>query len=259
MGLIEGLTMNFVLFIVVIISIYLGEELTVREIIKPKVRKVRGLDSIDMAIERAKEMGRPILYAGLNYGLRNSEVIASLNILGYVARRAAEIGVPLHVGVHHSTCLPAVKDVCETAARAVGKPEAFNPDNILWWSDSFVTYEQGLVEHATNVEPAAYFDFGYIQDENIVLPVYMAGQGIDCFCMAGCRQIQYTSSTLIGTDDWLLSEELYAAAAYVSGTKEAMGSIASADWLKLLAWILVIVGAIITLAGSPMFLDILRM
>lgn len=85
------------------------------------------------------------------------------------------------------------------------------------------------------------------------------GQGIDCFCMAGCRQIQYTCTTLIGTDDWLLSEELYAAAAYVGGTKEAMGSIMSADWLKLIMWVLVIVGATITLAGSTMFIDWLGM
>lgn len=258
MIVLEGMLFNLIIFLLTVCLVTLGGELSERGIINPTVRRVRGLDSIEMAINRAKEMGRPILYAGI-YSIRQSESVASLNILGWVARKAYEIDVPLLVGVGQSNVLPATRDVCQTSAYSIGKPEQYNPENVYWWSDSFVTYEQGLVELAEEFAPAAYFDFGWIQDENVVIPGYMMAQGIDCFCMAGCRQIQYTACSLIGTDDWLLSDELYAASAYASGTKESVGSIASSDWIKLIMWALIIIGGIGSFLGSNVLLNLIRM
>jgi hypothetical protein len=255
----EGKIFTFILFLISFASLIVGQILSERGIRKPKIRKPRGLDSLDDAIARAKEMGRPILYAGLNYNLRRPSNIASLNILGYVARETAKIDVPLHVGVMTSEALPVVLDICETSAYAVGKPLWFDPNNVMWWSDQFVAMEHGLVKHASATKPAAFFDFGHIQDENIVVPVFLMSQGIDCFCMTGTGQLVYSASTLIGTDDWFLTEELYAASAYVTESAQAVGGIMGADWLKIAIWLMFVVGSIISLAGSSIFINILEL
>jgi hypothetical protein len=77
--------------------------------------------------------------------------------------------------------------------------------------------------------------------------------------MTGTGQLVYSASTLIGTDDWFLTEELYAASAYVTESAQAVGGIMGADWLKIAIWLMFVVGSIISLAGSSIFINILEL
>jgi len=48
---------------------------------------------------------------------------------------------------------------------------------------------------------------------------------------------------MMGPDAYLLGEELYAVANYVSGTKEGVGSLFANDWTKIGILCLIVVGS----------------
>ena len=50
---------------------------------------------------------------------------------------------------------------------------------------------------------------------------------------------------MMGPDDWLIGEELYAVANYVAGTKEGLGSLFASDWGKVGILIAIIVGSVL--------------
>ena len=59
------------------------------------IRRIAGLEAVDEAVGRATEMGRPILYVpGPGRHRAHIATIASLNILGEIAKKTAQYGTP---------------------------------------------------------------------------------------------------------------------------------------------------------------------
>ncbi|NLP04765.1 fibronectin type III domain-containing protein, partial [Candidatus Fermentibacteria bacterium] len=61
------------------------------------LRPIAGIEAIDEAIGRATEMGKPILYVPGLSSIEDVATIASLTILGRVAKKVAEYQTPLRV------------------------------------------------------------------------------------------------------------------------------------------------------------------
>ena len=83
---------SFVFISIVLVCIFLargGKEFF--------VRKIAGLDAVDEAIGRATEMGKPILYVTGLGGIDSMATLASINILGRIAKKIAEYETPLIV------------------------------------------------------------------------------------------------------------------------------------------------------------------
>ena len=80
---------------------------------------------------RATEMGRSILYS-LGLG-RVDEVptIASMTILGQVARRTADYETPLHVPCRDPIVMNVVREVVRTSYLDEGRPDAYNEENVF--------------------------------------------------------------------------------------------------------------------------------
>ena len=75
------------------------------------VRRIPGLEAVDEAIGRATEMGRSILYSTGLGGVSGVATIASMTILGQVARRTADYETALRVPCRDPIVLNVVREM----------------------------------------------------------------------------------------------------------------------------------------------------
>jgi len=212
-----------------------------------KVRRLAAIEAIPEAVGRAAEMGRPISYApGYAYeSLSTSQgpqTLASISIFGYVARLAARYDVPVIYNTCIADSIPLVEETLRTAYLAEGKPEKYDPRSIRYqYSQSPMV--SAVLGSFQRERPAAFFMIGGLYYESVVL-----GEGANTI---GAMTIGGTANThqmpfIVATCDYvLLSEELFAASAEVSGDPTALGSLEGEDVFKAIILALVILGLIL--------------
>jgi hypothetical protein len=145
----------------------------------------------------------------------------------------------------------------ESAYRAAGKPELYDPNKVLYWGESNSGPELMLI---AEVKPGASFRLGAASMSSVVMASHQMTLGLDVFQMTGQRNIYRQAQSVLGPDDFLLSDEIFAVAAYVSQRKEAVGTILAGDWMKFIGLAILFVGLLLTAAGSSnMILDFLGM
>ncbi|MDP8210871.1 MAG: hypothetical protein P9M05_08655, partial [Candidatus Stygibacter australis] len=133
------------------------------------IRKISGLESIDEAVGRATEMGRPILFVpGIN-DIDDMQTIAGLTILRKVAERAAEYDTRIIVPVARSMVLSTAKEVVRTAYIQAGKPDAYNEDSVFYLTDDQFGYVSGVDGIIVREKPAANFLLGSFYAESLIL------------------------------------------------------------------------------------------
>ena len=108
------------------------------------VRRIPGLEAVDEAIGRATEMGRSILYSTGLGGVSGVATIASMTILGQVARRTADYETALRVPCRDPIVLNVVREMVKTAYLEEGRPDAYNEDDIFFVTDSQFAYAAGV-------------------------------------------------------------------------------------------------------------------
>lgn len=250
-----GRISSLVILVVFAIWLFVSQYLSEREFIKPSVRRISAVDSIDDAIDRSVEMGRGIMFTTGAFssisGRSANATIAGLQILSYVAGKCAEREVPLKAPVRGGALIPITADVCEGAFKSAGK--VFDILGVQYYGATFFSYVLGMYRELDAEPPGAWFSIGAAWDEMNMVPVHLTGK--DAFCIAGSSDISYQSAVMMGPDDWLIGEELYAVANYLSGTKEGIGSLMAADWAKVGVLAAIIVGSVL----PKVLLDLLAM
>ena len=224
-----------------------------------KVRKIAGLEAVDDAVGRATEMGRPVLFIpGIN-DMNDLQTIAGLNVLARVAKTAAEYDARLEVPNTRSLVMTAARETVQTAFLAAGRPDAYNPDAVYYVTDEqfgFVAYVQGLM---VREKPAACFYLGAFFAESLILAE--SGNSIGAIQIAGTAQIAQLPFMVAACDYTLIGEEFFAAAAYLSGEPDQLGSLKGQDLGKLIVAAGIIAGTIgstlAALTGSPLLKSIM--
>jgi hypothetical protein len=216
----------------------------------PKIRRLPAIDAIDEAIGRATEMGRPVHYTpGLGgfHGYEAPMTIAGISVLSHAAKKAAEYNTPIIVTFSAPSIEPVVADVVKQAYLEAGKPEAFSPDNIRFISTRQFAYAAGVVGTLHREKVAANLMIGYFSGESMII----AEAGF----LAGAIQIGATANTyqipffVVACDHVLVSEELYAAGAYLSKDPVQLGAIAGQDLLRLIVVALIAAGSLLATLG----------
>ena len=224
-----------------------------------KVRKIAGLEAVDDAVGRATEMGRPVLFIpGIN-DMNDLQTIAGLNVLARVAKTAAEYDARLEVPNTRSLVMTAARETVQTAFLAAGRPDAYNPDAVYYVTDEqfgFVAYVQGLM---VREKPAACFYLGAFFAESLILAE--SGNSIGAIQIAGTAQIAQLPFMVAACDYTLIGEEFFAAAAYLSGEPDQLGSLKGQDLGKLIVAAGIVAGTIgstlAALTGSPLLKSIM--
>ena len=211
------------------------------------VRRIPGLEAVDEALGRATEMGRSILYVlGLG-AVDNVATIASMTILGQVARRTADYETPLLVPCNDPIVLNVVREMVKTSYLDEGRPDAYNEDNIFFLTESQFAYAAGVDGIMIREKPAAIFLQGTFFAESLLMAE--TGNSIGAIQIAGTDSEHQLPFFIAACDYTLIGEELYAATAYLSKDPMFLGSLKGQDWGKLVIFAAIVLGVILELSG----------
>lgn len=211
------------------------------------VRRIPGLEAVDEAIGRATEMGRSILYVlGLG-GVGDPATIASMTILGQVARQTADYETLLRVPCNDPIVLNVVREMVKTAYLNEGRPDAYTEENIFFLTDSQFAYAAGVDGMMLREKPAAVFLQGTFYAESLILAE--TGNSIGAIQIAGTTSEHQLPFFIAACDYTLIGEELYAATAYLSKEPMFLGSLRGQDWGKVIIFVVLVLGLILEPLG----------
>jgi hypothetical protein len=211
------------------------------------IRRISGLDSIDEAIGRATEMGRPLLFVpGIN-DLDDIQTIAGLTILSHIAKKVAEYDSSIHVPVARSVVLSTAREIVKEAYLSAGRPDAFNPDSVFYLTDDQFGYVAGVDGIIMREKPAATFFLGAFYAESLILAE--TGFYSGAIQIAGTAMPAQLPFFVAACDYTLIGEELFAASAYLSNEPAQLGSLKGQDIGKIIVIATILLGVILEIFG----------
>ena len=210
------------------------------------VRRIPGLTAVEEAIGRATEMGKPVLYVPGIGEIDNIMTVASLSILTHVAKITARYESPLLVPTARAVVMSAAEEVVKEAYLSVGKPDAYNPDNIRYLSDAQFAFAAAVNGIMLRERPAANLYMGAFWAESLLLAE--TGFEAGAIQVAGTAMVSQLPFFITACDYTLIGEELYAASAYLSREPKLLGSLKGSDLGKAFVMVAIIVGVIMETA-----------
>jgi hypothetical protein len=220
------------------------------------IRKIAGLQAIDDAIGRATEMGKPILYCpGIGY-IEDIATIASLNILGEVAKKCAQYDTKLINPNRDPIVYTVAREIIKESYNSVGRPDSFDPDSVYYVTDSQFAYAAAVDGVMIRERPATNFLVGWFRAESLILAETGASTG--AIQIAGTDQVSQLPFFVTACDYTLIGEELYAASAYISKEPLLLGAIKGEDWGKFFIGVVLIIASIIGLLTTFPILGLFR-
>jgi hypothetical protein len=244
---------NALILVLLMFGLVVGFILAARRGIDLYIRRIAGLDAIDEAVGRATEMGRKILYIPGIISVNEPQTLASLGILGYVAKLTARYGTQLEVPNIDPLTMAAAREIVKQSYLEEGTPEAFNEDMIHYITQDQFAYAAAVNGIMVRDRPAANFLLGWFAAESLLLSE--TGQSIGAIQIAGTAQVTQLPFFVAACDYTMLGEELFAASAYLSKDPLVLGSIKGQDMVKAVILVAIILGVIIVSAGAPGFAD----
>lgn len=220
------------------------------------IRKIAGLQAIDDAVGRATEMGKPILYTlGLGY-IEDIATIASLNILGEVAKKTAQYDTKLIVPNADPIVYTVAREIVKESYTKMGRPDAYDPDSVFFLAREQMAYAAGIDGIMTREKPATNFLVGYFAAESLVLAETGASTG--AIQIAGTDALAQLPFFVTACDYTLIGEELYAASAYISKRPLLLGAIKGEDWSKVIIAAALIIASVIGLLSRFPILNLFQ-
>ncbi len=211
------------------------------------IRKLPGLEALDEALGRATEMGRSVLFVHGLQEINSASTIAAVNVLGQVARRAAEFDTELKVATRFPLTMSVSQEVVREACVEAGRPDAYNADNVFLAAADQFSYAAALEGHMMREKPAANILMGYFYAESLLLTE--TGSRTGAIQIAGSDAYTQLPFFVTTCDYTLMGEELYAASAYLSRDARLLGSIKTQDLAKAAIVALILVGALASAFG----------
>lgn len=207
------------------------------------IRPIAGLQEIDNAIGRATEMGRPMLYCMGNGGLSDVATLASLGILGLVAKKAAEYDTKLIVPCYDYIVMPIAQEIVRDAHYSVGRPDSYDKNNIFYLTTAQFAYVAGVNGIMIRERAATNFFLGYFAAEALLMTE--TGNAVGAMQIAGTDATTQIPFFITTCDYTLIGEELYAASAYLNREPMLLGTLKAQDYFKFLILVFVIIGALL--------------
>ena len=214
-----------------------------------KFRTIPGLVAIEEAVGRATEMGKGVLYIPGIQDIDDIQTIASMIILGNVARLAARYETKLSVPTNSPAVYTVADEVVKSSYQDVGKADAYSPDQVRYVTTeqfAFVASVNGLM---LRERPAANLLLGAFFAESLLLAE--TGHSIGAIQIAGTANVHQMPFFVVACDYTLIGEEYYAASALLSNEPLLLGSLKSADTVKLILIFVIVLGCILYTLGNP--------
>jgi hypothetical protein len=209
------------------------------------LRPIAGIEAIDEAIGRATEMGKSILYVPGLSTISDVATIASLTILGRVAKKVAEYQTTLMV----PNCDPIVYTVATEAVKQAyleaGRPDAYNEDSVFFLTTSQFAFVAGVNGIMMRDKPATNFYLGMFWAESLLLAE--TGSLSGAIQIAGTDAVTQLPFFITTCDYTLIGEELYAASAYLGREPRQLGAVKGQDACKAIVMALIVLGLLLSI------------
>ena len=218
------------------------------------IRRIPGIDAIEEGIGRATEMGKPVLYVPGIDELQDIQTIASMLILGQVAKMVAEYQSEIIV----SCCIPIVREVSDEVVRSgffqAGYPDAYNPRNTRFISSEQFAFCAGTNGIIYREQPATNIYLGRFFAESLILAE--TGFVNKSIQIAGTAEATQLPFFIAACDYTLIGEELFAVSAYLSRDPRLVSSLKASDWIKVFVVGCLLLGTVMATAGYPLIVNL---
>ncbi|MDD5090259.1 MAG: hypothetical protein PHQ23_05015 [Candidatus Wallbacteria bacterium] len=219
------------------------------------IRPISGLQAIDEAVGRATEMGKDVLYVPGIYDVSDLPTLASVSILGHVAKKTAEYETDITMPVAAPILFTTAKEVIKEAHLKAGRPDTYKDDCVRYLTGDQFAYAGGVCGIMVREKPATIFYMGTFYAESLILAE--TGHYIDAIQIAGTTQTAQLPFFVAACDYTIIGEEMYAASAYFSQEPMQLGSLKGQDICKLIAMVSIVIGTLLTslasFTGNPWF------
>jgi hypothetical protein len=255
--LIEGRVTSFLSIILVTVLVFYFMKRIGSRADYP-LRSIPALEAIDEVIGRATELGKPIFFssgAGDVVGSEGTQVLAGLDALGYVAKKSAEYNTKLVAGVCRENVHAITEGVVRAAYAEAGHPEVYQPDMVRFLSPTQMAYTAGCIGIIQQEQAAASILIGPFLGEALIIAEAAAQVG--AIGIAGTARLSQLPLFVAASDYVLIGEEMFAASAYLSGDPASLGAIATQDVVKVIATVLILVGAVFATGSSNWLAELL--
>jgi hypothetical protein len=219
------------------------------------VRRIAGLEAVDDAIGRATEMGRPILYIPGIHDMDDVQTLASLTILGRVARTVADYDIKIRMPVSRSLVMTAARETIKASYMSAGRPDGYSDDMVQYITDEQFGYVAAVDGIMVREKPATIFLLGAFFAESLILAE--TGNYVGAIQIAGTARPAQLPFFIAACDFTLIGEELFAASAYLSGEPRQLGSLKGQDVGKGIAMIIIIVGVLAATISAAWHVDLM--
>ena len=196
------------------------------------IRKIAGLAAVEEAVGRATEMGKPILYVPGLGDIDWTATIASMNILGEVAKKIARYDTTLIVPNRWSVTYTVSKEVVKEAFVSEGSPDKFKEEYVRYITEAQFGFVAAITGIMMRDKPATNFFIGRFWAESLIMAE--TGSQTGAFQIAGTDSVLQLPFFVTACDYTLIGEELYAASAYLSREPLLLGSLKAQDYGKLI-------------------------
>jgi hypothetical protein len=158
--------------------------------------------------------------------------------------------------VYQAQVMPIATELMREAYLKAGKIDEFMPDeSVRYLSGEQFAYASAVQGIAEREKPAANIMIGPFYAESMLFAETF--NRIGSIQLAGTARGYQIPFFAVICDYLLISEEIYAAGAYLSKDHVQSGSIMGQDYGKILALILMILGVLATTLGSSFIVDLL--
>jgi hypothetical protein len=221
------------------------------------IRKIAGLNAVDEAVGRATEMGKKIFYIPGIMSIDEIQTIASLAILGHVARLSAQYNADLEVPNKDPLTFASAQETVKEAYLEAGRPDLYREEMVNYVTYDQFAYTASVTGKMVREKPAANFLIGSFYAESLLLAE--TGQSVGAIQISGTAEVAQLPFFVVACDYTLIGEELYAASAYLSREPVLLGSIKGQDITKLLLMLALGLGVILESFGVAFVKDAFRM
>ncbi len=222
------------------------------------LRPIAAYSALKGLLARAAETGQPIHLSLGVAGIGDqatADTTAGLNILEYLAERAAISASPPIVTIANPTALPVAQDLLRRAYRHQGYPEEYDPARVRFVAPADPTLQSSALPapsiYANTPHDAFAYAAGTMQllSKQKLIANVMVGQFGDEFLLLGETGARQDLTQIGGTSAVsalpfvyatmshpLIGEEIYAGGAYLSDKPAHLSSLLAQDILR---WVLV--------------------
>ncbi|CAN5691118.1 hypothetical protein BH11MYX1_BH11MYX1_32920 [soil metagenome] len=202
------------------------------------VRRLAGVDAIEDAVGRSTEMGRPVLYVTGVEETQDIQTLASLLILGHVAKITAEYETELRVANAFPLTMVIAEEVVRQGYANAGRADAHRPENVMFVTSDQFAFAAGVNGMILRERPATNIYFGRFYAESLLLAE--TGFLTGAIQIAGTGELTQLPFFISACDFTLMGEELFACSAYLTREPNQLALLKAGDVMKVVIALLVV-------------------